>query len=100
MVSSVTFIAAMDNPYHALLNSYPKLTNLNIFTATPTHTITHFIEAKDDPGFSHLYHLSSKKLKVIYVEFNHILQLSTIHPFFNRPWLLSWLMVLKRSRDW
>ena len=102
MVSSfiiVFFIAASDDPFQALLSSFPELTNLNFVVSKATHSIKHHIETTVPPAFSLPHRFSVEKLRAAKAEFNHMLQLGIIRPS-SSPWASPLHLVPKRSGNW
>ena len=86
-INPIFFIAASDDPFQALLSSFPELTNLNFLMSKPTYSIKHHIEIAGPPAFSCPRRLCAEKLRAAKADFYHKLQLGIIRPS-------------KRSADW
>ncbi|VDP69629.1 unnamed protein product [Echinostoma caproni] len=79
---------------------FPDLTQPSYELASVTHEVTHTIIAKSQPVTAKPRRLTPKKLAMVRVEFDHMLQLGIIRPS-NSPWSSALHMAPKKTPgDW
>ena len=66
------------NPFEAILNEFPAVTQPNNLTRSVKHSVTHHITTVGPPVTGRTRRLPPEKLKIAHQEFHHVLELGII----------------------